>query len=72
MSSTICPTCGSDRIQHVVRNITRKYKGQEYIVPDVAFFDCPNCGEKLYDHAAMQKIETYSPAYHKVSVVAEP
>ncbi|MCC7189301.1 MAG: type II toxin-antitoxin system MqsA family antitoxin [Anaerolineales bacterium] len=60
-----CPTCGSDRIKRVVRDISRKYKGAAYIVPKVEFYDCPNCGEKVYDHAAMQKIQSYSPAYRK-------
>lgn len=60
-----CPTCGSERIRHVVRDITRKNKGQTYIVPKVGFYNCPYCGEKVYDHEAMLKIETYSPAYHK-------
>ena len=59
-----CPTCGSDKIQQVVKDVTRKYKGQTYIVPAVEFYECSNCGEKVYDRAAMQKIEAYSPAYH--------
>jgi YgiT-type zinc finger domain-containing protein len=60
-----CPTCGSKRIKQVVRDLTRKYKGQTYTVPSVEFYDCPNCGEKVFDHDAMLKIEAYSPAYRK-------
>jgi YgiT-type zinc finger domain-containing protein len=75
MSDTLhiktCPTCGSDRIKRVVRDVTRKYKGQTYTVPKVGFYDCPNCGEKVYDHEAMLKIRTYSPAYRKVKVLVE-
>lgn len=63
---TTCPTCGSEKIQCVVKDITRQYKGQTYLVPDVTFYECPDCGEKVYDHTAMQKIEAHSPAYHKV------
>ena len=59
-----CPTCGSDKIELVVRDITRKYKGQTYTVPAVEFYVCSNCGEKVYDKVAIQKIEAYSPAYH--------
>jgi YgiT-type zinc finger domain-containing protein len=58
-----CPTCGSDRIRWVVRDVTRNYKEQTYTIPSVEFYDCPNCGEKVYDREAMLKIETYSPAY---------
>ena len=66
-----CPTCGSDKIRRVVRDITRKYKGQTYIVPKVGFYDCPNCGEKVYDREAMLKIESLSPAYHKAEALVE-
>jgi len=65
----VCPTCGSDRIEQVVRDVTRKHKGQTYTVPSVEYYDCPNCGEKVYDHEAMKKIEAYSPAYQKGRVV---
>jgi YgiT-type zinc finger domain-containing protein len=67
----ICPTCGSEKIRRVVRDITRKYKGQSYTVPKVSFYDCPNCGEKVYDHEAMLKIKTHSPAYRKVEELVE-
>jgi len=55
----------------VVRDIIRKYKGQTYTVPKVEFYDCPNCGEKVYDREAMLKIEFYSPAYHKAEALVE-
>lgn len=60
---TTCPTCGSDRIQVVVRDLERKYQGRVYMVPDVTFYECPVCGEKVFDREAMLKIEAYSPAY---------
>ncbi len=60
-----CPTCGSDRIKRVTRDLTRIYKGGEYTVPMLEFYECPNCGEKVFDHKAMLKIESYSPAYRK-------
>ena len=66
-----CPTCGSDKIQRVVRDVTRKYKGQTYTVPSIEFHDCPHCGEKVYDREAMLKIEAYSPAYRRGRVLAE-
>jgi YgiT-type zinc finger domain-containing protein len=66
-----CPNCGSDKIKRVVRNVIRPYKGQTYTVPKVGFYDCPNCGEKVYDHEAMLKIRAYSPAYRKVEILVE-
>ena len=65
----ICPTCGSDKIRRVVRDIARKYEEQTYTVPKVGFYDCPHCGEKVYDHEAMLKIKEYSPAYHKADPI---
>jgi YgiT-type zinc finger domain-containing protein len=67
----ICPTCGSERIKRVVRDVTRKYKGQTYTIPKVELYDCPNCGEKVYDREAMLKIETYSPAYRKTALLVD-
>ena len=66
-----CPTCGSDKIELVVKDVIRKYKGQSYTVPAVGFYECSNCGEKVYDKAAIQKIEAYSPAYHHKQALAE-
>lgn len=65
-----CPTCGSDRIRRVVRDLTRTYRDQTYTVPAVEFYDCPVCGEKVYDREAMLKIEACSPAYRKAKVLA--
>lgn len=65
-----CPTCGSNRIRRVVHDVSRQYEGQTYIVPAVEFYDCPVCGEKVYDREAMQKIEAYSPAYRKTKSLA--
>lgn len=55
----ICPTCGSKRI----RKVRRTWKGKRYAVPDLEFYECPACGEKLYGPEAMRQIEAYSPAY---------
>jgi YgiT-type zinc finger domain-containing protein len=66
-----CPTCGSDKIRRVVRNLIRIYKGQTYTVPRVEFYECPNCGEKAYDREAILKIEAHSPAYHKAEALVD-
>jgi YgiT-type zinc finger domain-containing protein len=60
---TSCPSCGSKKIKKVRRNVTRDFRGQTYVVPDLDFHECPECGEKLYDRYAMRKIEAHSPAF---------
>ena len=60
---TRCPTCGNDKIGKVCRDWTGEFQGQSYIVPSLEFYECSTCGEKIYDPKAMQKIESYSPAY---------
>jgi YgiT-type zinc finger domain-containing protein len=62
---TRCPTCESPRIKRVRKNLRRTWKGQAYVVPNLEFEECPDCGERLFDHPAMQKIEAHSPAYAK-------
>ena len=62
---TTCPTCGNKRIKRVRKDVTREYKGQPYTVRGLEFEECPDCGERLYDHEAMQKIEAVSPAFAK-------
>jgi YgiT-type zinc finger domain-containing protein len=61
-----CPTCGSAKIKWVRKNLTRNYRGETYTVPAVEYYECPSCGEHVYDRDAMRKIESYSPAFaHK-------
>ena len=62
---TICPTCGSDEIKRVRRNWTGKVQGKTYTVPALEFYECPDCGERVYDRQAMRKIETHSPAFSR-------
>jgi YgiT-type zinc finger domain-containing protein len=62
---TQCPTCESPRIKRVKKNQRRTFKGKAYVVPNLEYWECPDCGEHVYDHAAMRKIEAHSPAYAK-------
>ncbi len=62
---TICPTCGSDKIRKVQRDWTDEFQGQSYTVPALEFYECPNCGERIYDREAMRRIEACSPAFAK-------
>ena len=52
-----CPTCGSHKIRRVTRDVSGTYRGHPYVARKVAFEECPNCGERLFDHAAMQKLQ---------------
>jgi YgiT-type zinc finger domain-containing protein len=56
-----CPTCGSKRIRRVRRSVMRTVGEEKYLVPAVEFHECPDCGEKLYGHEAMRKLESYQP-----------
>jgi len=61
-----CPTCGSKRIKWVRRNWRDDFQGKPYWVPNLEFYECPDCGEHIYDRDAMRKIEVHSPAYAKL------
>jgi len=65
---TICPSCGSDKIKKVRQDWTGKFQGQVYTVPTLEFYECPDCGERIYDRQAMRRIEAYSPAFAKAHV----
>lgn len=62
---TICPACGSDKIKKVRRNWTSNTQTKAYVVPNLEYYECPDCDEKVYDREAMQKIESYSPVFAK-------
>jgi YgiT-type zinc finger domain-containing protein len=65
---TICPSCGSDRIKRVQQDWTGKSQGQSYTVPSLDFYECPDCGERIYDRQAMRRIEAHSPAFARRNV----
>ncbi len=60
---SVCPTCGSTRIKLVRGKWTGTSAGKPFTVPNLEFYECPNCGEKVYDREAMRKIEAHSPAF---------
>lgn len=63
---TICPNCSSDKIRKVKRDWVDQVQGEVYIVPNLEFYECPTCGEKLYDREAMRAIEAHSPVFRKL------
>ena len=58
-----CPSCNSERIGKVQRDVTREFEGQTYTVPQLTFYECQECGERIYDPEAVRKIEDCSPAF---------
>ena len=60
---TVCPSCGGTKIKKVRRNASGEFEGRQYTVPSLKFYECPDCGEKVYDRDAMQRIEEHSPAF---------
>ena len=63
---TICPCCGSDKIKCVRRDWTGEFEGRTYTVPELEFYECADCGERIYDREAMRRIEACSPAFSKI------
>jgi YgiT-type zinc finger domain-containing protein len=72
MRITHCPTCGSDRIEKVQRTLTGEFRGQPYSVPALEFYECPDCGERVYDRDAMRQIEAHSPAFAGAHIDTKP
>jgi len=60
---TICPSCGSDKIKKMQHDWTGKFQGRSYTVPSLEFYECPDCGERIYDRQAIRRIEAHSPAF---------
>lgn len=67
---THCPTCGSDQITQVCRDWTSIYQDQSYVVPALTFYECPVCGERVFERDAVAKIRVYSPGYARKPVKA--
>ena len=61
---TVCPVCGG-KIKMVRQDWIGEYQAQKYVVPDLEYYECEDCGERIYDREAMRKIEAYSPAFEK-------
>ena len=62
---TRCPSCRSGKIKKVCRNWTGRFKGKKYTVPSLQYYECPECGERVYDRDAMRNIEAHSPAFER-------
>ena len=60
-----CPSCGSTTIRAVKGDWSGSYRGKRYVVKDLRYFQCPRCGEKVYDPSAMRRIQAVSPGFSK-------
>lgn len=68
---TNCPVCNSPEIRRMTGPWQGTARGQAYLVPDLEYYACPNCGEKVLPPEAMRRIQAASPAFRgrpKVSV----
>ena len=67
-----CPSCHGKRIKRVRRNWIGAFKGKTYTVPNLEYYECPDCGERIYDREAMREIESYSPAFERANRKRKP
>lgn len=72
LNITTCPPCGGKRIKRVRRHWTGNFKGKQYTVPNLEYYECPDCGEKVYDREAMRQIEAHSPAFKRTASKRTP
>lgn len=67
-----CPSCDVKRIKRVHGNWTGNFKGETYTVPNLEYYECPDCGEKVYDREAMRQIQAHSPAFKRATSKRKP
>jgi len=54
---TFCLNCYSKNLKKVRRTVSGTRQGKRYSVPGVEFYECPDCGERIYDPVAVRQIE---------------
>jgi YgiT-type zinc finger domain-containing protein len=59
---SVCPNCGSKQVKKVRKTVSGTRQGKRYSVPAVEFYECPDCGERIYDPTAMRQLEQRSQA----------
>jgi YgiT-type zinc finger domain-containing protein len=63
-----CPICSSRRIHKVRRTFSQTIAGREIRVPNVECYECPNCGQRIYDPAAADKVLAAAPQRRRRAV----
>jgi YgiT-type zinc finger domain-containing protein len=61
----VCPTCGSNAIRRVRRN-WKSASGVGAVVPNLEYYECGKCGERVYNREAMRRIEDSRPTTGKL------
>jgi YgiT-type zinc finger domain-containing protein len=61
----VCPNCYSKNLKRVRKTVSGTHQGKSYSVPAVEFHECPDCGERVYDPAAMRQIEQHLHARNR-------
>lgn len=59
---SVCPNCGNKNLKKVRKAVTGTRQGKRYSAPDVEFYECPDCGERIYEPSAIRQIEQHSHA----------
>ena len=54
----VCPTCGSQKIRLIKKDLEFEVRGRKTVVPQVECEECPDCGEVITDYAANQYIDS--------------
>lgn len=62
----ICHVCGGKMFK-CVNKVTFRKNGSFYDIPDVTFYQCPKCGEKVFDAAEVKRIESEMKKHTEVS-----
>jgi len=57
------PSCSSKKIKKIRGNLTREFDGQKYSASNVEYYECPDCGERIYGREAVRKIQAIWPAF---------
>jgi HTH-type transcriptional regulator / antitoxin MqsA len=53
----VCPVCEAGELKAVTKDVPFEYKGHGHVVGNVRGFDCPTCGESLWDERDEREIE---------------
>ena len=51
-----CPICSGKRIRKVRRTFSHAASGRTVHVAAVTCYECPDCGERIYDPAAADRV----------------
>ena len=60
---------GMRQDQEVRRKWTARFQRKTYMVPNLEFHECADCGEKVYNPQAMRRMEAASPAFARKRLV---